>query len=187
MGNNKNRRDKIKKLIQLSLLLVLCCIPISVITGCGGTNCYTPFYAGGTDADTMIDYGSCVCPAGCIGFGCNTVCFPTECLYVNYNVGDGSENTTGLIYYYDDFGCLDNENVMSSGSYTTTSNCTLLSALYSKGYTEDVSKSLVKSTYSTSCFGCRLQSQNVESRNLNEIMPRQYPYGCYTVCHEEEK
>lgn len=83
-----------KKIIQLLVLIGLCCIPIVAITGCssgktfacktcGSSYTYTPFYASGVTNDaTKIEYESCVCPNGCIGFGCNSSCCPTEVLYV---------------------------------------------------------------------------------------------------------
>ena len=190
------KNSKSKKILQMTLLIIICTLPIIFISSCGGTNSfscsacgstntYTPFYASGTE--TLIDYQSCVCPAGCIGFGCNTVCMPTECLYIEYNHSDSDDVTKGFTCYYDDFGCLDNENVMSSGTYTTSSSCLLLSSCSSDIYKEKITNNGVSASQSSSCLGCNVNSENVEPRNVNEAMPRKYPYGCYTMCHNSEE
>lgn len=194
MKNNRSRRERV---MQMVLLVALCCVPMFVITGCSGEHSlscmlcgssatYTPIVAYGMDEELGIEYTSCVGPAGYLGCGCSSLCFPTECLVVSYEYEN--ELTSASICYYDDFGCLDNEGVMSTGYYNTSNTCLGGAVTVSNDtYVENVRKDSVSANQTSYCLGCSYDEQEVEPRYLNEIMPRQYPYGCCTMFYDEEE
>lgn len=178
---------KKKKVIQLVTLLSLSMLPLLGIVGCGFSDSIRcsacgdndtrlGLYASGTEND--IEYKSCVGPAGILGFGCDTSCWPTECLKVKST--DGTDTLSGCIYYYNDWGCIGNSAQESKGKY---SDGLALFGISCSGedYKESVTKKGTSASVESTCLGigCR-NKQSEDSRDYNSQMPRQFEEGCWS-------
>ncbi len=186
--------SKNKKLSQLLFLIGICLIPILTITGCGlkqsyscsacgSSKTYTPLVASGIDDTTEVEYTSCVGPAGCLGCGLNTSCWPTECLYVEFS-DDDDVQYSGIVYYYEDCGCIGNGPVMSSGKYDLGTDCGFFNCNCQK-YNEKVNSDKTQAYIGPSCGGISCNKKPDESKDFNNNMPRKFPRGCVSACYDE--
>lgn len=195
------KKEKVK---QILILLGLCTFPIVpvALSGCGikqsftckmcgSSSTYTPLYASGTaEANgTKYEYTSCVGPAGCVGFGCNTSCWPTECMYIQ--ITENSSTTNGTIYYYDKTGCIgcseekSEETSLSKGQYSDTLGCMGINCSTST-YVEEINEDKPVAYTQQSCFGCTVgEKEYVDSRKYNDALDRKYEHGCASACYEE--
>lgn len=181
IDNNK------KQAKQILFLVALCCFPLIFITGCGIGNCIQCSACGddntrilvcakGTD-DNGVEYTSCVGPAGCLGFGLNTKCWPTEC--VSVKEGGSSREMSGCVTYYNGCGCVDRTEVKSVGKYSDSVTCLGIKCA-GKEYVETVADT-TKATEVTSCLGISCGSkESVDPKDYNSSMPRAFTYGCWS-------
>ncbi|MDO5382464.1 MAG: hypothetical protein Q4F06_07105 [Eubacteriales bacterium] len=181
-------KNKKKKVSEILMLFCLCFIPLIISTGCGANSCVRMttcgdndtrliLYAKGVD-ENGVEYTSCVGPAGCLGLGLNSKCWPTECVKIRTS-SDGTEEITGCVTYYNETGCIANSEVKSNGSYSTNATCFGIS-LCGNEYKETVAES-VQANKTSTCFGISCgQRQQVEPLNYNSKMPRAFPKGCWT-------
>lgn len=180
MKNNK------KKILEIASLLILCLFPMIIGTGClslkdvecsscGDDNTNVLCYASGTTEDE-VEYTSCMGPAGCIGIGCDSQCWPTECMYVK-TYQDG-EKTRGVVKFYNGLGCINNTSVKSEGSYTKSATC-LGCECAGEAYNE-IKKDSVRAYQQPAFLGCGCgEKELVEPKNINENIDRIYPKGCW--------
>lgn len=203
---------KRKKFLEIFILCFMCCMPIGIVLGCnsesekfsckmfGSIKTYTPLYASGTEIDKndnydrQIEYISCVGPSGCVGVGCGTSCIPTECLYVNMTGesvnGDAEDNydMSGIVYYYDNVGCVGKDDSMSVGVYNRSTNvmgCNVMplcDGVYKEKVLNDGTDSVNANVH---IFGCTFGETPTEYMDLNNSLPRKYKYGCATFFKEE--
>ena len=172
---------------QILTLILLCCFPLLIITGCGisdyiqctifGDDSNKIFvYASGTD-NNNFEYKSCVGPAGILGFGCDSKCWPTECVSIK-GISNGNQ-LSGCVTYYNGCGCIENTEVKSSGKYSDSVTCAGIECV-GKEYIENAADT-TKATEATSILGisCR-DKKATTSRNLNSTMPRAFYYGCWS-------
>ena len=176
-----------KEIRQVILLIVLCSLPLLVITGCGGGNCIQCsncgddntrlfIFAKGTDSNG-IEYTSCVGPAGVLGFGLNSKCWPTECVSIKQG-SSGGQQLSGCVTFYNGLGCIDKTEVKSSGKYSDSVTCLGIKCV-GKEYMETVAET-TKATEANSCFGCSCRDkQSTYPKNYNSTMPRSFLYGCW--------
>lgn len=189
-----------KKAAQFLILIGIVILPVFVLTGCksftctwcGSPNTYTPLCASGTEYD--VDYSSCIGPAAIFNCGLSTCIWPTECMTVSFVPGDGSEVVKGSVCYYDSFGCIDGENSMSNGSYSTSLNCGacgtcgfcgFCGSCINYGVCSDYRENVYSdSTIANQGIGCA--KTTVDPRNYNNSLPRQYASGCCgVICGKE--
>ena len=195
------KKDKVK---QLLALLGICTLPIiaTAFSGCGikqkftcqmcgSSKTYTPVYAHGTTTDgtTSYEYTSCVGPAGCVGFGCNTVCWPTECMYVKET--QDNQTVNGAVYYYDKVGCIgcseEGNDSLSKGRYTQSFTCLGITCA-SDIYVEEINEDKNVAYNQSSCLGCDYgEKEYVENKDLNAKLKRKYKQGCASACYEEQE
>lgn len=180
-----------KKILEGLLILIFCCCPIIVITGCGAGSCVrctacgdddTRFfvYASGTTSDGL-EYTSCVGPAGCVGLGLNTFFWPTECISIKGTSDfSDSQNISGCVTYYNEAGCIGKSGVKSKGTYTDSVSVFGINCGGTK-YVETVAES-TKAYEQGSCLGCTCgeKDNDVELRDYNNSMPRSFTKGCWT-------
>ncbi|MGN0594989.1 MAG: hypothetical protein ACI4I6_07515 [Hominimerdicola sp.] len=188
----KNKKNQ--KFTQLLILCSLCLVPIISITSCGikqsykcsscgSSDTYTPIYASGVEEDTDIEYTSCVGPAGCLGCGLNTSCWPTECEQIKFTDNDGKKYE-GMIYYYDGFGCIGKNDTMSYGKYDVGMDCGFFNCNYS-AYNEEVNNDGTRAYTGPSCLGISCNEEPVDSMDYNNNMPRKFKHGCVSACYDE--
>lgn len=178
---------KKKKVIELVTLLSLSLLPLLGIVGCGFSDTVrcsacgdndtrVGLYASGTESG--IEYKSCVGPAGILGFGCDTACWPTECLKVKSS--SSSETLSGCVYYYNDWGCIGKATEESKGSYSKDTTC-LGIACEGEEYKESVTDSGVSATRTSTCLGISCgEKESTNSKDYNAQMPRQFVNGCWS-------
>lgn len=179
---------KREKVLQILVVTAITLIPVTFTVGCGLSDTFKcsmcgddstriGIYASGTSSNG-IDYQSCVGPAGCLGIGLDSYCWPTECLKVNYNNGTG--NVTGCIYYYNGCGCIANTDIKSKGTYTDdTLGCGYSKCAATKYVENNAENSQAKTQ--NSCLGISCgKAQNTESKYLNNAQPRQFINGCWS-------
>lgn len=176
------------KLLKGLLLAVLCCVPLLVITGCGADSPVRCTLCGNDDDRVLvyasgskggIDFKSCVGPAGILGIGLNSKCWPTECVGVSAS-GD-SGNLSGCIYYYNGFGCISDTTVKSSGKYSSIQSCIPGFVLCGSYYKEEVADT-TRARTGTTCFGLGCNGEtSTEPQYLNNKMPRSFTYGCWSA------
>lgn len=172
---------------EILMLLALCCCPLLIVTGCGIGNCVQCSSCGddntrlfvcakGTDSNG-VEYTSCVGPAGILGCGLNSKCWPTECVKVEKN----DENTalSGCVTYYNAFGCIDKSEVKSNGKYSDSATCLGIQCAGAE-YVETVAET-TRATEQSTCLGISCGGkQSVTSKNYNSAMPRLFPNGCWS-------
>ena len=196
MSKYHSLSNRDKKAVQLLSLTGLAALPLISVMGCGmarsfsctmcgSSTTYTPIYASGTEETTDIEYQSCIGPASVINCGLNTQCWPTECMYVKFK-NDENVAVTGTVCYYNKFGCIDDKDVMSVGSYGESVNC-LVSWCSVGKYTEKVNSDGTKATKATNCFGITCNESPTDVRNYNDALPRQFKFGCCSACHGEDE
>lgn len=145
-------------------------------TNCGDDDTRFLVYASGTDVNGVA-YKSCVGPAGCLGFGLGSKCWPTECTYVKQH---GSEQGTlsGCVTYYNSLGCISNSDVKSEGKYTDSLTCLGISCT-GKRYVETVAETTQAKQTST-CLGMSCGDKAAtDPKNYNSKIPRQFKDGCW--------
>lgn len=175
---------------QILTLILLCCFPLLIITGCGIGNCIQCSNCGddntralvcasGTD-NNGVEYTSCVGPAGILGFGIDSKCWPTEC--VSIKRGSSGSQLSGCVTYYNGCGCIANSEVKSNGKYSDSATCLGIKCVGTE-YVETVADT-TKATETGSCLGCSCgDKKSVNPRNLNSSMPRAFSKGCWS-CSE---
>lgn len=183
----KRKGSSKKSFKEVLMLLALCFFPLLVITGCGIGNCIQCSNCGddntrifvcakGTD-NNGVEYTSCVGPAGILGFGLNSKCWPTECVSVKQS--DGSSTFSGCVTYYNAVGCIDKSEVKSKGKYSGSVTCLGIKCA-GKEYVETVAET-TKATEQTNCLGVRCGGkESVTPKNYNSTMPRLFPNGCWS-------
>lgn len=145
-------------------------------TACGADD--TRFYlcASGT-SPTGVEYKSCVGPAGCLGFGINSKCWPTECESIKKNSSSGN-TLSGCVIYYNEAGCIAKSDVKSEGQYTDTITCLGIGCM-GKKYVERTAET-TQAKEQNNCLGIGCGGKAVvESRDYNSMMPRQFEKGCW--------
>ena len=146
-------------------------------TNCGADDNRLIIYASGTTEDGY-KYKSCVGPAGCLGFGLNSKCWPTECINVKYSDIEGTQ-TSGCVTYYNTMGCIAKADVKSQGKYTTSLNCLGIQCVGNE-YVENTAET-TKAVRRTTCLGMGCgESETIEPSYYNEKMPRQFVKGCWS-------
>jgi len=173
-------KDTILSLATLLIFIVVITIAFSsgcvTCTACGDNGNRLLFYANGTD-DSGVEYISCVGPAGCLGFGLNSKCWPTECTYVNMPLSS-HEELSGCVTYYNKMGCIANSDVKSNGMYSFNTSC-LGVVCSGEKYYEKVTDSIEAKEQSTMFgVGCG-NAFSVDPRYYNVLMPRQFKEGCW--------
>ena len=175
---------------QVLTLVLLCCFPLLIITGCGIGNCIQCSSCGddntralvcasGTD-DNGVEYTSCVGPAGILGCGLDSKCWPTEC--VSIKKGSSGSQLSGCVTYYNGCGCIANSEVKSEGKYSDSVTCAGIKCA-GKEYVETVADT-TKAVETTTCLGCSCgDKQSVTPKNYNSAMPRAFSKGCWS-CSE---
>lgn len=144
-------------------------------TLCGDANNRLFIYANGTSEDG-VEYVSCVGPAGCVGCGINSKCWPTECLYVK-GASDGG-TTTGCVTYYNEGGCITKSEVKSNGTYSENVGCFGISCSGEK-YLEVIADSQYAAVRN-SCLGVGCGDKlGTAVRGYNDSLPRQFSRGCW--------
>ena len=192
----KNLPEGTKNVLEILMGLAIWAAFIFIIIGafssdclqctwCGDANNRLFVFAKGT-SEEGIEYVSCVGPAGCVGCGINSKCWPTECLYVK----GASENggvTTGCITYYNEAGCITKSDVKSKGTYSeNTTGCFGISCS-GENYVEVVADSQYATEQNT-CLGAGCGSKlGTEVRGYNNVLPRQFKKGCWGVEKKEEE
>lgn len=178
---------KKEKALHVLVLMLICTLPFMTLLGCGSDSCIRCtmcgdddtrmlVYATGTDQNG-VEYISCIGPAAIFGFGVDSKCWPTECVYVRQNSGEAQ--LTGCVKYYNETGCISNTNVKSNGDYKDSLTC-LGIACFGSSYNEVVAES-TKASERASCLGLSCGSpKSVQSRDLNKTMPRMFVNGCWT-------
>lgn len=184
---NKDSGSKKKSLKEVLMLLALCCFPLLIVTGCGIGNCIQCsncgddntrifVYAEGTD-NNGVEYTSCVGPAGILGFGLNSKCWPTEC--VSIKSSEEFITLSGCVTYYNAVGCIDKSEVKSVGKYSDSVTCLGIKCAGTE-YVETVAET-TKATEQTNCLGIGCGGkQSVTPKNYNSTMPRLFPTGCWS-------
>lgn len=146
-------------------------------TNCGADDTRFFVYASGTSTEG-IDYKSCVGPAGCLGFGLNSKCWPTECTSVKGTTVGGND-LSGCVTYYNAAGCVANSEVKSEGKYSNQITCMGIGCAGTK-YVETVAET-TKAKEQSTCLGIGCgNSTSVEAKDYNSIMPRQFSKGCWS-------
>lgn len=146
-------------------------------TNCGSDDNRFFVYASGT-SNKGVEYKSCVGPAGCLGFGINSKCWPTECISIQRNSSDGKE-LSGCVTYYNETGCIANSGVKSEGKYSDQATCYGVSCIGTK-YVETVAET-TQATAQSTCLGVKCgKAAATESHNYNADMPRQFTKGCWS-------
>lgn len=146
-------------------------------TACGSDYNRFYIYASGT-SDNGIDYKSCVGPAGCLGLGINSKCWPTECISIQRNLSNGNE-LSGCVTYYNEAGCIAKSNVKSVGKYKDSVTCGGIDCAGTK-YVETVAETTnAKERKTFLGINCG-NAASVESHNYNIQMPRQFTKGCWS-------
>ena len=183
----KNAQFSKKCFKEILVLLALCCFPLLVITGCGIGNCIQCsncgddntrifVYAKGVDSNG-VEYSSCVGPAGILGFGINSKCWPTECVSVKKS--QGGTTLSGCVTYYNALGCIDKSEVKSKGKYSDSVTCLGIKCT-GEEYVENVAET-TKATKQTNCLGIGCGGkESVTPYNYNSTMPRLFPNGCWS-------
>ena len=181
-------RGEKNKIVEIIILLLICMLPLAISTGCGANSCVRLemcgdddtrflFYAKGID-ENGVEYTSCVGPAGCLGIGINSKCWPTECTSIKTS-SNGTEKLSGCVVYYNEAGCIAKSKVKSNGSYSKDATCFGIS-LAGNQYKEKIAES-TQATQTSTCFGISCgQKTKVEEKNYNEKMPRSFSKGCWT-------
>lgn len=167
--------------VELIILAVVIIVGFSSgcirCTMCGSDDNRLIIYASGI-SENEYKYKSCVGPAGILGFGINSKCWPTECMSVEYVDNDGT-NVNGCVTYYNAMGCIEKAEVKSEGRYTNSLNCLSVSCLGNK-YVETTAES-TKATRKTQILGINCgKSEAVDPLYYNEKMPRQFIKGCWS-------
>lgn len=187
LNGNPNGSDgnKQKRPRQVLLLVILCCIPLILVIffGAGNyvkcTNCgddSTRFFICAKGTSNGVEYTSCVGPAGILGFGCDSRCWPTECMRIKKS--EGITSLKGCVTYYNEIGCIDRSDVKSYGKYSESTSCIGISCSGTK-YVENTAETTQASTQ-TSCFGMSCgEDTAANSENYNKKMPRQFTRGCW--------
>ena len=191
---NNNTHDEEKKTTrendktrskQILILIALCCIPLFIITGCGIGKCIqcsncgddnTRFlvYASGTEKG--VEYTSCVGPAGILGCGCDSKCWPTECVSIKGS-SDGIQ-VSGCVTYYNGCGCIGNTKTKSVARYSESATCLGIQCTGTE-HVETVAET-TKATESMSCLGVSCGAkESVKPWNINDKIPRAFPNGCW--------
>lgn len=179
-----------KKAAQFLVLIGMVVLPVMVFTGCksfsctwcGSSSTFTPLCASGTS--NGVEYSSCIGPAAVLSCGLNTCLWPTECSSVKFIPSSGNEIIKGRVCYYDSCGCIDGEDSMSIGYYSTFANCGGCATCGVCNYKEEVYSD--KTVASTGCVELGCNTTETDLRNYNDSLPRQYPKGCCTVFDDEE-
>ena len=185
-GTEKNKDAQAEKKERMKTIALMVIFVLIIVGGfasgcvqctyCGDDNTRFFVYASGT-SDEGIQYKSCVGPAGCLGFGINSKCWPTECTYIK-NVSGSYGELTGCIKYYNTAGCIANSNVKSEGKYSGSITCLGISCWGNK-YVETVAET-TKAKEQNTCLGINCGSaSSTESKNYNSTMPRQFTKGCW--------
>lgn len=183
-----------EKIFKILCLIGMCFVPLGIVTGCGITdslrceNCgdndtRLVFYAAGT-TEEGLDYQSCVGCGGCLGFGLDSKCWPTECEYIHGEEGD--TQISGWVYYYNNYGCIDESDIYSYGTYSYGQTCMGIECggeRYVESNTGDSKKAYVQTT----CLGVACGSkENIESVDLSSQLERQFEKGCWS-CSGKKK
>lgn len=191
---NKNSKIGVKDIIEAILGLVILAIFAFIIIGafssdciqctlCGDNNNRLFVYANGKDEEG-VEYISCLGPAGCLGCGINSKCWPTECLYVKHAT-DTNQTLSGCVTFYNEGGCIAKSNVKSVGKYSDQSSCLGISCS-GENYVEVKAESAQASEQNTCLgFGCG-NKVDTTVRGYNEAVPRQFRNGCWTNGEPEE-
>ena len=180
---------KKEKTLQILLIIGMCCLPLLLLcscglsdtimcTWCGDKTDRVICYASGT-TDDGIKYNSCVGLSGCLGIGCDSSCFPVECLYVDVpeKSSPSYEHTEGCVYYYED-GCVDGEHVKSTGTYQEYVSCL---NCFSRTYVENNYDGDIQAFEQVSCLNVACRDFTLTTpKHYNEFMPRQFPKGCWS-------
>lgn len=146
-------------------------------TNCGADDTRFFVYASGTSADG-IDYKSCVGPAGCLGLGLNSKCWPTECTSIKGTSSSGN-SLSGCVTYYNELGCIANSGVKSEGKYSDEVTCFGIGCVGNK-YIETVAET-TQAKQQTTCLGIGCgNSTAVTAKDYNLEMPRQFVKGCWS-------
>ena len=146
-------------------------------TNCGDDDTRLFICAKGTSS-TGIEYTSLVGPAGCLGFGVDSKCWPTECVSVKYASEDG-QDVSGCVTYYNEIGCIDKTNVKSEGKYSGDIGCFGISCAGEK-YVETVAET-TKAKNQATCLGIKCGTESsTDARGYNAEMPRQFTKGCWS-------
>ncbi len=184
---------KQKKAIHILILSSLCIIPLLTTTGCfneskfgcelcGDSYTYTPIYSQGSINNT--EYKSCLCPAGVLGIGTGCSLFPTECLEISNPDGIANSNK-GTVYYYDEPGCIADNNGTSFSKGKYIKGCTILNfSVSTDEYREDNTKDKQNATQQSTCLGCAIDERSAVFLNANDTLPRQYPKGIFSSCDD---
>ena len=185
---------KSKKVLRGIYLILGCCIPMLFVAGCGITDTIKCTWCGDSSNRVLcyasgtqdgVKYHSFVGPSGCLGLGCDTRCLPVECMTVESN--RGNESVTGVIYYYNSFGCVDGDTAKSHGEYKWNTNCFGCNCVGEK-YVEDITDEKSEAYKQDSCLGVTCgNKESVESTDISKAMPRQFPKGCWSCSAPEEK
>ena len=182
---NKSLIDK-AKVKQVLILVALCSLPLLLIAGirsgryiqctsCGDDTNRLFIYAQGNYHG--IKYKSCVGPAGIIGCGLNTRCWPTECVKVELNYGD-DEKLTGCVSFYNGFGCIDKSDVKSYGKYKYVVSCEGINC-QGYEYREKVGET-TEAKQRDRYFGCDAKEwERVDPKKFNSGVPRSFTKGCW--------
>lgn len=179
----KVERDPKKDMIA-TILMIVGVILILIIgfssgcvrcTNCGDDDTRFFVYASGTSSDG-VEYKSCVGPAGCLGCGINSKCWPTECTRVK-TVSNGKE-LSGCVTYYNETGCIANSDVKSVGKYSDQITCLGISCAGNK-YVETVAETTQAKEQAT-CLGISCgKPQAISPKYYNSNMPRRFKEGCW--------
>ena len=177
--------------VHLLILIAFCSLPLLFITGCGignfiqcskcgDDNTRMMIYSEGTDSNG-VEYTSCVGPAGILGFGLNSSCWPTECVKVKQNQEGGhlTGQISGCVTYYNDCGCIDKSEVKSEGKYSASIGCLGINCT-GVNYVETTAETTTASEQNT-CLGINCGGKTkADIRNYNSTMPRQFRNGCWS-------
>jgi len=109
---NKDTQNEKKEIIKTIIMIIAFVLIITGgfasgcvrCTNCGDDDTRFFLYASGT-SEEGVQYKSCVGPAGCLGFGIDSKCWPTECVYVE-RATTSNEQLTGCVTYYNKTGCI---------------------------------------------------------------------------------
>lgn len=181
-----------KRGLHILILIGICLLPLGVVTGCGVTDrirCTACgdnenrliLYASGTDSHGY-EYKSCVGPAGILGCGLDTRCWPTEC--VKTTMVDAPYKETGCVYYYNNFGCIDKSETMTYGKYMYSASC-IGARCYGRRYIESDTGESVSAYEKESVLGISCGKTVVDPENRNQEVERHFENGCWS-CEDSE-
>lgn len=164
-------------IVLVTIIVIGCGSGCIRCTYCGANDNRLVVYASGTTEDG-IEYESCVGPAGCLGLGINSKCWPTECLSIKKADSEGNV-VHGCITYYNEFGCINDSKVKSEGKYSGSATCLGIACVGEK-YIETEAVTTQAKEQNT-CLGVGCGNSNVTaSKGYNAKMPRQFEEGCWS-------